>query len=64
MPRQRGFDQLGAPRHMQLASRAGDAGVDELAREHAVGAGGQQQPDGIEFQAPGLVHGHGEGAAY
>ena len=39
MPRQRGF---GAARHEQLAPGAGDAGVDELTREHADGAGGNR----------------------
>ncbi len=62
MAGQRRFDHLGATGQMQAISRAGDAGVQQLATEHAVVAAWQLQPDLVELRALRLVHGHREGA--
>lgn len=47
---------------MQLPPRAGNAGVDQFARQHAAVAGGQQQPDFVELRPLCFVHGHRKGA--
>jgi hypothetical protein len=61
MPRQRRRDYLRTLRDMQRGTGAGEAGVEQLAAEHAGVHARQLQPDLVELAALGLVHGGGEG---
>lgn len=45
---------------MQRGRGSGQAGVDQLAAEHAGVGAGQLQPDLVELAFLGLVHGGGE----